>query len=49
LFIDSGSNLFGNNVENGIVDSWWYWHISKNPGDVFGDWHANWWEEVFVE
>jgi hypothetical protein len=49
LFIDSGGDLFANDVENGIVDSWWYWHVSKNPGDVFGDWHANQWEEVLAE
>jgi hypothetical protein len=49
LFVDSGGDLFANDVKNGIVDSWWYQHVSKNPGDVFGDQHANWWEEVLAE
>jgi hypothetical protein len=49
LFVDSSSDLFVNDVENGVVDSWWYRHVSKDPGDVFGDRHANRWEEVFVE
>jgi hypothetical protein len=49
LFVDSGGDLFANDVENGIVDSWWYQHVSKNPGDVFGDQHSNRWEEVLAE
>jgi hypothetical protein len=49
LLVDSGGDLFANNVENGIVDSWWYRHVLKNPGDVFGDWHVDQWEEVFAE
>jgi hypothetical protein len=36
-------------LENGIVDSWWYRHVVKNPGDLFGDRHANRWEEVLAE
>jgi hypothetical protein len=40
---------FVDNVKNGIVDSWWDWHVSENPGDMFGDWHPNWWEEDLVE
>jgi hypothetical protein len=49
LFVDSGGDLFANDVENSIVDSWWYWHVLKNPGDVFSDQHANQWVEVLAE
>jgi hypothetical protein len=49
LFVDTGSDLFADNVENGVVESWWDQHVLENTEDVFGDWHANWWEEVLLE
>jgi hypothetical protein len=49
LFVDSAGDLFVNDVKNSIVDSWWYRHVSKNPGDMFSDRHANRWEEVLAE
>jgi hypothetical protein len=49
LFVDSGSNLFTDNIKNSVVDSWWDQLVSKNPGDMFGDWHVNQWEEVLAE
>jgi hypothetical protein len=49
LLVITSSNLFADDVKNGIVYSWWDWHVLENPGNVFGDQHANWWEEVFAE
>jgi hypothetical protein len=49
LFVDSSGNLFAENVKNSVVDSWWDQHVSENPGDIFGDRHTNWQEEVLSE
>ena len=47
--IYTGIHLRPNDFADLIVDTWWYWNVSLNPGGVCDDGDFDWRKKVLME